>query len=404
MEQGLEQLRQAEEDEDATTPTNNTRLTANASCSALSAFEPAPSAVVLKRIKSASDMATQTEMTGNEVESKAARPRGSMERLPEGKVKRRRKRRPVNRKEPAGGGEAMFVLEMSSEEEETGGAEPGGSELPTLQLARTDAWANHHFHPFSDGELTPIVSPVCSRPPSPKSDTEYETQMYDAHAQTRLTGDDMTVVDDVQWAWGELPTTSPHPLPSAAPEEVGGGGLLSFMRKTRKARHQPEQEGIYLDDLNLEQMDPEVAALYLYRGHHRKDEDAESGRGASLPQSPIPGVPDTHPPPQPPLVSSGVALSLCGGLKHSADISEEKFLEGLVTYDQFCADPSSIIGNPDLVVRMGDKYYPWQVAGSMMLSQFVFQQPLSEVSPDRLVHVRTSLLTGVFCRVPWTTS
>ena len=36
------------------------------------------------------------------------------------------------------------------------------------------------------------------------------------------------------------------------------------MRKTKKIRHQPEKEGIYLEDLNLEEMDPEVAQLYLY--------------------------------------------------------------------------------------------------------------------------------------------
>lgn len=42
------------------------------------------------------------------------------------------------------------------------------------------------------------------------------------------------------------------------------GGLFQFMRKTKKIRHQPEKEGIYLDDLNLDEMDPEVAALYLY--------------------------------------------------------------------------------------------------------------------------------------------
>ena len=42
------------------------------------------------------------------------------------------------------------------------------------------------------------------------------------------------------------------------------GGLFQFMRKTKKLRHQPETEGIYLDELKLDEMDPEVAALYLY--------------------------------------------------------------------------------------------------------------------------------------------
>lgn len=41
------------------------------------------------------------------------------------------------------------------------------------------------------------------------------------------------------------------------------GNMLSFMRVTKKARHNPESEGIYLDDLNLDELDPEVAALYF---------------------------------------------------------------------------------------------------------------------------------------------
>lgn len=40
-------------------------------------------------------------------------------------------------------------------------------------------------------------------------------------------------------------------------------GLWSFMRKTKKIRHKPDKGGIYLDDLNLDDMDPEVAALYF---------------------------------------------------------------------------------------------------------------------------------------------
>ena len=55
--------------------------------------------------------------------------------------------------------------------------------------------------------------------------------------------------------------------------------------------------GIYLDDLNLESMDPEVAALYFPNfgkdlrdsSRREQDEDVESGKGSSLPQSPAPG-------------------------------------------------------------------------------------------------------------------
>jgi hypothetical protein len=40
-------------------------------------------------------------------------------------------------------------------------------------------------------------------------------------------------------------------------------GMFSFMKKTKRIRHNPESEGIYLSDLNADEMDPEVAALYF---------------------------------------------------------------------------------------------------------------------------------------------
>lgn len=44
-------------------------------------------------------------------------------------------------------------------------------------------------------------------------------------------------------------------------------GMLSFMRKTSRVRRNPESEGIYLSDLNADELDPEVAALYFPSSH-----------------------------------------------------------------------------------------------------------------------------------------
>jgi len=53
-----------------------------------------------------------------------------------------------------------------------------------------------------------VISPVTSRPPTPKSDSEYEkARKYDATVQTYLTGDDLVTMDSVRWRWGELPET-----------------------------------------------------------------------------------------------------------------------------------------------------------------------------------------------------
>ena len=61
-----------------------------------------------------------------------------------------------------------------------------------------------------------VVSPVGSRPPSPKSDTEYETSKFDSAAQTLLTatgadGAAHNAADDIKWEWGEFP----QPMTSA---------------------------------------------------------------------------------------------------------------------------------------------------------------------------------------------
>lgn len=44
-------------------------------------------------------------------------------------------------------------------------------------------------------------------------------------------------------------------------------GMFSFMKKTSRVRHNPESEGIYLSDINADELDPEVAALYFPSSH-----------------------------------------------------------------------------------------------------------------------------------------
>ena len=139
-----------------------------------------------------------------------------------------------------------------------------------------------------------IHSPRSSRAATPiKSDTEFEIE------RERLVSDEGSQTDTTVWQWGELPSPSrtlAPPPPGETAETAAGGaaaaataasetgsaaaatataaaseersmlsGMFSFMRKTKKARHDPVSEGIYLDDLNLESLDPEVAALYFPR-------------------------------------------------------------------------------------------------------------------------------------------
>jgi hypothetical protein len=55
------------------------------------------------------------------------------------------------------------------------------------------------------------------------------------------------------------------------------GGMFSFMKKTSRVRHNPESEGIYLSDLNADELDPEVAALYFPSSHRNPGGNATKG-------------------------------------------------------------------------------------------------------------------------------
>ncbi|XP_064090587.1 phosphatidate phosphatase LPIN1-like isoform X2 [Macrobrachium nipponense] len=291
------------------------------------------------------------------------------------------------------------------------------------------------FHPFSDTDLSPPPSPSTSRPPTPiKSDTEYEVERQRADFTD---GSSQTDENKWYWTWGELPTPPPKTptrsgslslkSDSAAPNaEKNGktskeeddersvlGSMFSFMRATKKARHNPESEGIYLDDLNLEELDPEVAALYFPRsfkvpekqGYNSsfpsggvKDDDAESGNGPSLPQSPHSvegaiGCPklcsdsDFEDSRHPIFDYKGyddIAFSLCGRLhEYEGDFPESLFLQSIVTYDDFIENPQ-ILDNPNLVIRYGGKYLNWMAASPQILSLVLFQRPVPQKLANQL--------------------
>ncbi|KAF7247888.1 Phosphatidate phosphatase LPIN1 [Varanus komodoensis] len=146
-------------------------------------------------------------------------------------------------------------------------------------------------------------------------------------------------------------------------------------------------DGVYLDDLT--DMEPEVAALYFPKNgeHAAPSKNTSEVRTANRsPQS---------------LGSSGVdsgiestsdgirdlpsiAISLCGGLNENKEISKEKFLEQEVTYQQFVDNPA-IIDDPNLVVKIGSKYYNWTTAAPLLLAMQAFQKPLPKATVDSIM-------------------
>ncbi|PSN48263.1 hypothetical protein C0J52_03024 [Blattella germanica] len=200
-------------------------------------------------------------------------------------------------------------------------------ELARIQHASTET----DFHFFSDTEATPGCSPHDSRPCSPvQSDTEFEikrqSKTVDA-GEEEITG--KAGLHSQSWRWGELPSPPPRPLmtsqnsrtslskmdvpdpePVSSSDEEGNkkqqeaaaavaaaeaeaqrsmlSGMFSFMKKTKRFRHNPESEGIYLSDLNVDELDPEVAALYFPTSYRQGGHSTSITSGSSLQLASVP--------------------------------------------------------------------------------------------------------------------
>uniref|UniRef100_A0AAR2II64 phosphatidate phosphatase n=1 Tax=Pygocentrus nattereri TaxID=42514 RepID=A0AAR2II64_PYGNA len=295
----------------------------------------------------------------------------------------------------------------------------------------------------SDGDWSPMHSPNVSRPCSPKSDSELVTkageekqqnpamlwawgelpQVLTSHIhigpETNVASSALTsgqtrlcrisrpsfpsgVQNGVQGQDPSAARTNSETtamLAARLVSEVEEGAVAAVgavqqsktdspsKRKDKRSRHLGS-DGVYLDDIT--ELDPEVAALYF-----PKSESSGAGRVCcentvrSVSMSPQSvgssgadsGV-DSYSEQTTDLPS--IALSLCGGLTDSREITKEHFQEKAVSYSQFAANPA-LIDDPNLVVKIGSKYYNWSTAAPIMLSMQVFQMPLPKATIESIV-------------------
>ncbi|XP_054486364.2 phosphatidate phosphatase LPIN1 isoform X1 [Agelaius phoeniceus] len=193
----------------------------------------------------------------------------------------------------------------------------------------------------------------------------------------------------------DLPGAAEPPLPAneeikqaAACSAQPTGKMDSPSRKKDKRSRHLGADGVYLDDLT--DMDPEVAALYF----PKNGDNAQSRSTADVGPRPASHSPQS-------VGSSGVdsgaesisdgirdlpsiAISLCGGLTENKEITKEEFLEHAVTYQQFVDNPA-IIDDPNLVVKIGNKYYNWTTAGPLLLAMQAFQKPLPKATVESIM-------------------
>ncbi|XP_052759026.1 phosphatidate phosphatase LPIN2 isoform X4 [Galleria mellonella] len=287
----------------------------------------------------------------------------------------------------------------------------------------------HDINFFSDSEVTAAtLSEEMSnlnlngdnRIPMALSDTAFEVHAASRHAGSRggtpvqsdteveLTRTTAGDKSSQSWRWGELPeppvrtvespVTSASPASPASPaepaspteplssdeERPGRRGVLSGMFRFMSTREASSDvaEGVYLDDLDRGQVDPD---LYFPKHHTDRyrtgmpnatmvpagptEEEYESGNGPSLPQSPASLDPPT-------LDSDDDEKLLAKGAVEV--YVREEMVSRALPFEEFCARGASLAGERDgrLLVRLGGRLLPWRSAGPLLLSLLAYRRPL----------------------------
>ncbi|NWS14011.1 LPIN3 phosphatase, partial [Pachyramphus minor] len=211
--------------------------------------------------------------------------------------------------------------------------------------------------------------------------------------------------------------TAPRQAGSESPEHQLERKRSQGERVTGSIKKSPRlgPSDIYLEDLS--KLDEKQVDLYFPR---RNTGDTEQSlRPVTDPSNPLcVQLPSSLPADTPPDWDSApaVALSLCGGLRGSKQISHgrwegrgnlqpqnalyppwhdtasvppEKFLEHMVSYQQFAENPR-LVNDPNLVILINNKYYNWAVAAPMVLSLQAFHRSIPESIVDDLVKEKMS--------------
>ncbi|RVE58663.1 hypothetical protein OJAV_G00196610 [Oryzias javanicus] len=184
---------------------------------------------------------------------------------------------------------------------------------------------------------------------------------------------------------------------AVCPDAEAGKDSPVKRKVVRKRSQHQGPEDIYLEDLNA--LEPDVAARYFPKSEseHASKHWVEPGQhsGSQSPQSVGSAAADSGT--ECLSDSAGdlpdVTLSLCGGVGENSEIPKEKFMEHIITYNEFAENPA-IIDNPNLVVRIANRYYNWTLAAPLILCMQAFQKNLPKATEEAWVKEKMPKKSG----------
>ncbi|XP_056289994.1 phosphatidate phosphatase LPIN2-like isoform X2 [Pseudoliparis swirei] len=197
--------------------------------------------------------------------------------------------------------------------------------------------------------------------------------------------------------WKSPPPSRRHSGDSAASSKPRDSPVKNRGKGVRKRSQHQGPEDIYLDDLNA--LEPDVVARYFPKSESDQVPKhwVEVGGGSGSQSPPSVGSAAADSGTECLSDSAGdlpdVTLSLCGGVGENSEIPKEKFMEHIITYNEFAENPA-IIDNPNLVVKIANRYYNWTLAAPLILSMQAFQKNLPKATEESWVKEKMPKRSG----------
>ncbi|XP_047193848.1 phosphatidate phosphatase LPIN2-like isoform X1 [Hippoglossus stenolepis] len=309
-------------------------------------------------------------------------------------------------------GKTHFRVILSSEEMEEGSRERARDTYPICSIVKPeprtikpqpagasqhDTNIEQHQPDLSNSACSSFTSEPFQNNSDPNTKNERKTRWTSsppgrresrsaASGGSRAAGDSSAVCVETE--------ASSKPTDSPLGRRADSSSFHSGVRK--RSQHQGPED-IYLDDLNA--LEPDVVARYFPKSESEQVPKhwVEMGRrsGSQSPQSVGSAAADSGT--ECLSDSAGdlpdVTLSLCGGVGENCEIPKEKFMEHIITYNEFVENPG-IIDNPNLVVRIANRYYNWTLAAPLILSMQAFQKNLPKATEEAWVKEKMPKKSG----------
>nr|XP_035978229.1 phosphatidate phosphatase LPIN2 isoform X3 [Halichoerus grypus] len=298
------------------------------------------------------------------------------------KKRRRKKCKQDSKKEDqtaSTAAEDTVDVEMSSDDDKGAQSARGSSNASLKEDDYKEPLLFHSgdHYPLSDGDWSPLDNPYSPAAVCPKSDSELEVKPAESLLRSE---------SHMEWTWGGFPESTKVSKRERSDHHPRTATITPS--ENTHFRVIPSEDNLISEVEKDASMGETVCTIVKPKPRALCKQMSGATSAAELLEPPleppqISSMLDADHLPNPSLVEAP-SESKPAAKVDSPSKKKEKFMEHIITYHEFAENPG-LIDNPNLVIRIYNRYYNWALAAPMILSLQVFQKSLPKATVESWV-------------------